>query len=221
MDAGALAEAIRGVGERAVTEEDLRIGVEKLLEPVLRLLGVEAQPRYEKRIQRGVQRSVLTAPGRADALYGQAVIEYEFPPGKLSTARGLASSRRQLEGYLLGLAGLGEHREEALRRVAGIGLDGQSIFFLRYRGDRPSTEEERPKGPLTQLPLLVEEPPKGSFSLVGPFSITEESVNEFLLHLRALRRRPLNADELAKEFGPVGVWRMRWLMLSTAAWRSA
>jgi hypothetical protein len=203
VDAGALAEAIREVAQRARTEEDVRVGVEKLLEPALRLLGVVAQPRYEKRVHRGAGRSVLTAPGRADALYGQAVIEYE-PPGKLSTARGVSSTRKQLEGYLLGLAGLGEHREDALRRVAGIGLDGQSIFFLRYRGDRPSAEEERPKGPLTQLPLLAEEPPKGSFSLVGPFSITEESVNEFLLHLRALRRRPLEADELAKEFGPAG-----------------
>ena len=187
------------MAQRAATEEELRIGVEKLLEPALRQLDVVTQPRYERRIRR----TILTAPGRADALYGQAVIEYE-PPGKLSTARGLSSTRKQLEGYLLGLAGSGSQREDALRRVAGIGLDGQSIFFLRYRGDRPSAEQESPKAPLTQLPLLVEEPPKGSFSLIGPFSITEESVNEFLLHLRALRRRPLDADELAKEFGPVG-----------------
>jgi len=199
VDAGALAEAILRVGRAAHTEEDLRIGVEKLLEPALAQLGVVARPGYERRIGG----TVLTAPGRADALYGQAVIEYE-PPGKLSTARGLTSTRRQLEGYLLGLAGSGSQREVALRRVAGIGLDGQSIFFLRYRGDRPSAEDEGPKAPLTQLPLLVEEPPKGSFSLIGPFSITEESVNEFLLHLRALRRRPLGADELAKEFGPEG-----------------
>ena len=199
VDAGALAEAILRVGRAAHTEEDLRIGVEKLLEPALAQLGVVARPGYERRIGG----TVLTAPGRADALYGQAVIEYE-PPGKLSTARGLTSTRRQLEGYLLGLAGSGSEREVALRRVAGIGLDGQSIFFLRYRGDRPSAEDEGPKAPLTQLPLLVEEPPKGSFSLIGPFSITEESVNEFLLHLRALRRRPLGADELAKEFGPEG-----------------
>jgi hypothetical protein len=199
VDAGALAEAIRGVGRAAHTEEDVRIGVEKLLEPALAQLGVVARPGYERRIGG----TVLTAPGRTDALYGQAVIEYE-PPGKLSTARGLTSTRRQLEGYLLGLAGSGSEREVALRRVAGIGLDGQSIFFLRYRGDRPSAEDEGPKAPLTQLPLLMEEPPKGSFSLIGPFAITEESVNEFLLHLRALRRRPLGADELAKEFGPAG-----------------
>ena len=199
VDAGALAEAIRGVGQRAVTEDDVRIGVEKLLEPALARLGIVAQPWYERRIRR----TVLTAPGKVDALYGQAVIEYK-KPGKLSTARGVASARRQLEGYLLGLAGSGSQREAGLRRFAGIGLDGQSIFFLRYRGDRPSAEEEGPKAPLTQLPLLVEEPPKGSFSLSGPFFITEESVDRFLVHLRALRRRPLGADELAKEFGPEG-----------------
>ena len=194
-----LAEAILQVGRTAHTEEDLRIGVEKLLEPALRQLGVVAQPRYERHIRR----TVLTAPGRADALYGRAVIEYE-PPGKLSTQRGLSSTRKQLEGYLLGLTGLGSQREAALRRMAGVGLDGQSIFFLRYRGDRPSTEQQSAKAPLTQLPLLVEEAPKGSFSLIGPYPITEESVGEFLLHLRALRRRPLAADELAKEFGPPG-----------------
>lgn len=194
-----LAEEIRSVAERAGTEEDLRIGVEKLLEPALKQLGIERQPRYERHIRR----TVLTAPGRADALYGQAIIEYE-PPGKLSTQKGLSSTRKQLEGYLLGLAGSGSQREATLRRIAGIALDGQSIFFLRYRGDRPATEEVSPKPQSTQLPLLVEEAPKGSFSLIGPYSVTEESISEFLLHLRALRRRPLIADELAKEFGPAG-----------------
>ena len=130
--AASLAQAIRDVADRAGTEEDLRIGVEKLLEPALQQLGILTQPRYEKHIRR----TVMTVPGRADALYGQAIIEYE-PPGKLSTRRGLASTRKQLEGYLLGLAGSASQREAALRRIAGIGLDGHSIFFLRYRGDRP------------------------------------------------------------------------------------
>ena len=197
--AASLAQAIRDVADRAGTEEDLRIGVEELLKPALQQLGILAQPRYEKHIRR----SVLTVPGRADALYGQAIIEYE-PPGKLSTRRGLASTRKQLEGYLLGLAGSGSEREAALRRIAGIGLDGHSIFFLRYRGDRPSAEQASPKAQSTQLALMVEEAPKGSFSLVGPYAVTEESISEFLLHLRALRRRPLAADELAKEFGPPG-----------------
>ncbi|HXG35898.1 MAG TPA: N-6 DNA methylase [Dehalococcoidia bacterium] len=52
--------------------------------------------------------------------------------------------------------------------------------------------------------MLAEEAPRGSFSLIGPYPVNEASISEFLLHLRALRRRPLTADELAKEFGPSG-----------------
>lgn len=194
-----LARDIRGIAERARSEEDLRIGVEKLLEPALRQLGIAAQPRYERRIHR----TILTAPGRADALYGQAIIEYELP-GKLSTQKGLSSTRKQLERYLLGLAGSGDQREETLRRLAGIGLDGRSIFFLRYRGDKPMIEKASPKAMSTQLSLIVEEAPKGTFSFVGPYTVNEESINEFLLHLRALQRRRLVAEELADEFGPTG-----------------
>jgi len=199
-EAANLAWAITRVAETAANEEELRIGVEKLLEPTLQRLGISVQPRYERHIRR----TILTAPGRADALYGQAIIEYE-PPGKLSTEKGLSSTQEQLERYLIGLAGSGSQREATLRRVAGIGFDGHSIFFLRYRGDRPtSAEQVSPKLQSTQLPLLVEEAPKGSFSVAGPYKITEESIGQFLLHFRALRRRPLVAEELAREFGPAG-----------------
>lgn len=171
-----------------------------MLEPTLSKLGIQTQPRYEKRIRR----TTLTAPGRADALYGQAIIEYE-PPGKLSTQKGLTSTQEQLERYLVGLAGSGSQLEATLRRVAGIGFDGHSIFFLRYRGDRPTPiEQVSSKLQSTQLPLLVEDAPKGRFSTAGPYLITEESIGQFLLHLRALRRRPLVAEELAKEFGLAG-----------------
>ena len=44
-----LAEGIRTVAASASTEEDLRIGVEKLLEPALKELGISVQARYEKR----------------------------------------------------------------------------------------------------------------------------------------------------------------------------
>ena len=197
--AATLAKDIRVVAEKARNEEELRIGVEKLLEPALKKLGIAANPRYERRISR----TILTAVGRVDALYGQAVIEYE-PPGKLSTAKGKHSTKRQIEGYLLGLAGSGKQREDTLRRIAGIALDGQSIFFVRYRADKPLPQETIPREQLTQFPLFEEDAPQGSFVEIGPYQITEESVNEFLMYLRALRRRRLTAEELGKEFGPDG-----------------
>ncbi|OGN95826.1 MAG: hypothetical protein A2Z77_04070 [Chloroflexi bacterium RBG_13_51_36] len=197
--AATLAKDIRIVAERARNEEELRIGIEKLLDPALKKLGIAANPRYEKRISR----TVLTAVGRADALYGQAIIEYE-PPGKLSTAKGKNSTKKQIEGYLLGLAGSGKQREDTLRRIAGIAIDGQSIFFVRYRADKPLPQETIPREQLTQFPLFEEDAPQGSFVEIGPYQITEESVNEFLMYLRALRRRRLTAEELGKEFGPEG-----------------
>jgi len=194
-----LAAGIRAVAAKARNEEDLRIGVEKLLEPALQKLGIQAQPRYESRISR----TILTGIGRADALYGQAIIEYE-PPGKLSTSKGKNSTKKQIEGYLLGLAGSGKHREDTLRRIAGIAIDGQSIFFVRYRADKSLPQDTIPREQLTQLPLFEEDAPQGSFVEIGPYQITEESINEFLMYLRALRRRRLSADELGKEFGPEG-----------------
>ncbi len=40
--ASALAKGIRSVAERAINEEELRIGIEKLLEPALKKLGISA-----------------------------------------------------------------------------------------------------------------------------------------------------------------------------------
>ena len=45
--AATLAKDIRIVAEKARNEEELRIGVEKLLEPALKKLGIAANPRYE------------------------------------------------------------------------------------------------------------------------------------------------------------------------------
>jgi hypothetical protein len=46
------------------TEEDLRIGFEKLLEPIKTELGIRSEPKYEKSVFKG----------RSDAVHGQVVI---------------------------------------------------------------------------------------------------------------------------------------------------
>jgi len=58
------------------TEEDLRIGFEKVLEPLLKSIGVESKPIYERL---GAEAKTVY-PGRPDAIHGQVIIEYE-PPG--------------------------------------------------------------------------------------------------------------------------------------------
>jgi hypothetical protein len=95
--------------------------------------------------------------------------------------------------------------DDALRRIIGIGLDGEQIFFLRFRGSKQPRVPEAPPLPGTQL-LLFE--PAGvdhhGFQRLGPYPVTEDTIARFILYLRALRRRPLTPEALAEEFGPKG-----------------
>ncbi|HIC94241.1 MAG TPA: SAM-dependent DNA methyltransferase, partial [Anaerolineae bacterium] len=65
-------------------------------------------------------------------------------------------------------------RETALRRLAGVSLDGQRIIFMRGRDLAP----------------------------IGPFPVDVNSMRQFFLYLRALARKPLVPDELVRDFGP-------------------
>jgi len=77
-----LVRRVEDLMQRVETEEDLRIGVEKILEPILREIGLEPTPAYEhfgsgmKTIYRG----------RPDAVHGQVIIEYENPRSFASPA---------------------------------------------------------------------------------------------------------------------------------------
>lgn len=44
----------------------------------------------------------------------------------------------------------------------------------------------------------------GVFRREGPYNVTTESVAQFLVYLRALRRRELTPERLADSFGPKG-----------------
>lgn len=161
----------------AKTEEDLRIGVEKLLEPILKQLNIKSNPRYEK--------SIYNA-GRSDALHGQVVIEYEkscaFQSPKLIT-----HAYEQLVGYIQGLS---KSEKETLflfkSKFVGVGFDGEKIFFVRYKGDETRAKTE----------LKAED-----FIKIGPYDFNEDSALTLLTHLRALDRLPLNAENLAQKFG--------------------
>ncbi|MGQ9628503.1 MAG: hypothetical protein ACUVV0_16555, partial [Anaerolineae bacterium] len=153
---------------QAKTEEDLRIGFEKLLEPIKNELGIRTEPRYEKSIFKG----------RSDAVHGQVVIEYE-PPRSFSFQRNIEHAYNQLLDYLSG-----ESKDSKITQLVGIGFDGEQIFFVQYQGkDNKTIDKEK-------------------FFKRGPYSFTAESARTLLIHLRALARLPLTAENLAQKFGP-------------------
>ncbi|MDD5732138.1 MAG: N-6 DNA methylase [Patescibacteria group bacterium] len=150
------------------TEEDLRIGFEKLLDPIRNELKLKSTPKYEKSVY----------SGRSDAIHGQVIIEYE-PPKSFSSKKNINHAYEQLINYLSG-----EAKEIKLNQLVGVGFDGEKIFFVQYQ-DKNDKKIDQTK-----------------FFIRGPYNFTPESARTFLIHLRALSRLPLTAENLAQKFGP-------------------
>jgi hypothetical protein len=196
-----LAEGIKRVAHRAHTEEDLRVGVEALLTPALVELGIDLAPRYERSYS--AHGSVLR--GRSDAVYGRVVIEYERV-GVLDRPAGVTHTVDQLVQYMVAEATTGE--VAGLRRAVGVGIDGEHIFFVRLRPASVALSGQVPARAIFSSPSAFSyTPPVGldvTVHVDGPYSVGRESVDTFLLYLRALRRRPLTPEALADVFGPKG-----------------
>lgn len=176
-----LAASVADLMRRAKSEEDLRIGVEKLLEPLLKSIGVVAEPRYERMGAKTIYR------GRPDAVHGQVIIEYE-PPRAFASERAVEHAHEQLVGYITAEAqGQAADSTDALKRLVGVGLDGGSIFFVQSR----ARENGKKK-------TIVAD----AFTRLGPFPFDVESARTFLTFLRSLSRLPLSAEHLAERFGP-------------------
>jgi hypothetical protein len=166
--ADGLVRQTKSLLERAKTEEDLRVGFEKLLESIRSELNLQYVPKYEKSAYKG----------RSDAVHGQLIIEYEAPRSLFSKSR-VDHAYKQLVDYLKA-----EMEAEKTTKMVGVGFDGGQIFFVKYEGE-------------SGFPI---DPSK--FILRGPYEFNTESAITFLIHLRALSRLPLNAENLAQKFGP-------------------
>jgi methylase of polypeptide subunit release factors len=111
--------------------------------------------------------------GRPDAVHGQVIIEYE-KPNAFSSKANIQHAYDQLINYISS-----KSRETKLTQFVGIGFDGKKIFFVRKYHDK-----------------FIKEPKDGAYN----FDL--ETAKTFLIHLRALSRLPLTAENLAQKFGP-------------------
>lgn len=181
--ANKLVVSIRELMRQAQSEEDLRIGTEKILEPLMREIGLFPQPTYE-RFGSGT-RSIYHAR-RPDAVHGQVIVEYEAPR-LFSSNRAVVHAHGQLVDYMTAAAQSHKTNPLAmLNQLIGVGFDGQQIFFVQYAA---RTKEAR----------RVIDPT--AFLRLGPYLFDESSARTFLTHLRALARLPLTAEHLARRFG--------------------
>lgn len=177
-----LVNSISGLMKQAKGEEDLRIGFEKILSPLLSELKITSYPRYE----RLSQEAASVFKGRPDAVHGMVIIEYE-PPKAFKSPRSVEHAHGQLVDYICAEAGV---RKEKLfledPKLVGVGFDGVSIFFTKYQGDKTQPKTEFKKSDFTHTPVYL-------------FDI--QSARTFLTFMRSLSRRPLTAECLADSFG--------------------
>jgi hypothetical protein len=198
LDYSAIGQRIRQAAWSSNNEEELRTSVEHILTDSLNDLDIETHRAQEYTTVEG---------GRIDALYGDVIVEYK-EPGTFASSSGIESAiygrnedDRGLHDYLFESATKdtyrGEDIEEALGRKVGVGLDGERIFFYRYR---PDTEVIPMPAGQTTLIASEDEDLAGSFERIDVSSI-DRGVNRLMLYLRSLSRYPLNAEVLVNEFG--------------------
>lgn len=180
--ADSLVASTRETMRSAQTEEDLKIGFERILAPTLKGVGIESHPKYERL---GAEARTVYQ-GRPDAVHGQVIIEYEAP-GAFSSEGAVRHAHGQLVEYLSAEAQAQKTDPVLLSRLVGVGFDGHSIFFVQYRGKK--------NGKATAID-------KAAFVRRGPYPFDSEIARTFLTYLRALARLPLTAEHLADKFGP-------------------
>jgi len=185
MEADKLVRNSWKFAQTAKNEEELRIEFEKELDPLLKVLDIPTRPRYE----RLSAKAKTIFHGRPDAVHGQVIIEYEAP-NTFSSPRVVKHAYKQLKDYISAeLQSIEAGPRSRFNHMVGIGFDGVSIFFVRYRGPKDA-----------KVIKITDK----YFICNGPYPFNSESALSFLTYLRALARVPLTAEHLAECFGPSG-----------------
>lgn len=171
-----LAASVRRLLEKAASEEDLRIGFEKLIENTCNLLDIKIEPQYEK--------SVLSG-GRIDAMHGQLIIEYEAPRSFNSEAK-IDHTFQQIVGYLEGVRkSVKDDLFRASSKPVGVGFDGERIFFVKAKAES----------------YLEFETKDFKYQMTGPYLFNSAAACTFLTYIRSLKRKNLNNENLTLSFG--------------------
>jgi len=189
-----LANDIKEIARKSKTEEDLKMGIEPLLQKTFKKMGIDIDiVRYEK--------TTTSFRGRPDAVYGYLTIEYKVP-GKLSKKMDVKVATEQLQRYLGEQAiHFGQKKEDFLEKAVGVATDGEHILFLRFTKVPTILQTPMPIEEVQGV-LFPELEAKRGFQVLGPYTINRSSISNLLIFVRASARLPLTAENLAAVFAP-------------------
>jgi hypothetical protein len=193
VDTEKLARDFLASTRTAVTEEDVKMKVEPVLQRAFRQIGVDVNiVAYEKA-------TAVTAK-RMDAVYGYLIIEYKAP-GKLATAKNIQDVKDQLQFYLEEESRRHSDPSSFLEKAIGVAMDESRILFARF--SRTTRILSMPVPIETETDdLFPEIVPQCGFQFHGPYPVNASSLANLLVYVRSAGRRPLTAADLATVFGP-------------------
>ena len=110
----------------ALSEEDLRIEVEKQLDPFLKLTGLKDKLKGHHEFTVG--------SGRADSVYSLVVIEYK-KPGRLTNSNSSPGNQEAISQLKERFIAFERQEKRPRARMFGVGTDGFRLIFIRYRAN--------------------------------------------------------------------------------------
>jgi type I restriction-modification system DNA methylase subunit len=141
--------------------------------------GTNAVSEFSRGVEKLIRIDQATGQkrGRADAYYGNAIIEFEK-----SLSATLEEAKRQLCEYVAGT--WQRENRESLRPLLAIATDG--VRWIRYRPVLPEGKEPTPEN------VVLDE--------LGDFTLTDETLSEFWLWLTSLLFREQQVEATAEQF---------------------
>ncbi|MFH0765931.1 MAG: N-6 DNA methylase [Calditrichota bacterium] len=130
----------------AESEEDIRHEVNKLIDDFIGKADLTIRGRHEYGL----------AGGRIDSKYGGVVIEYKMAKGagritRSRNAPGFKAVVNQVSGRFRDLQA---EEHVSLERILGVGCDGETFVYIRYRGNQFEVDDPQPVSPYTVERLL-------------------------------------------------------------------
>ncbi len=181
-----LVKNIRLKAEKAKTEEDIKMAIEKIFANYLPSKGIKIDPKYE----------VTLLKGRADAVYRRVIIDYK-KPHTLEQENVKNDVIKKIKDYIQSIT-----KGKISRKFVGIALDGFNIIFIRPPRQILKMKEKKPKTQLTLDGTLnnsktIEE----NWKISKVLPVNKETMERLFLYFRSLSFKILSPENLAYDFG--------------------
>ncbi len=131
-----MAEQMKEIAKKAHSEEDVRHGCNSLIDEFLNRAEISVTGRHEYGLK----------GGRIDSKYGAVIIEYKASkgPGRITENLNAPGTKAVITQIKQRFKDFQSEENISSERLFGVGCDGATLVFVRYRGNQFEVEKPQP-----------------------------------------------------------------------------